>query len=127
MTKGNKFIFWIATIWLALGMTTTGIVQLLKIEEEATNFTQLGYPLYLMSIIGTWKLLGVIAILVPKYLLLKEWAYAGFFFTMSGAIISHLAVGDEVTTLFGPTLLLVLTIISWYLRPPNRKKITVNR
>ena len=126
MTKRNKIIFWIATIWLALGMTSTGIVQLLKVKEEAMNFTQLGYPLYLMNIIGIWKLLGVIAILIPKYPLLKEWAYAGFFFVMSGAIISHLAVGDEVTTLFGPTLLLVLTVISWYIRPANRKTIAVN-
>jgi hypothetical protein len=123
MTKRNKIIFWVATVWLALGMTSTGIVQLIKMDEEVTNFTNLGYPIYLMTIIGTWKLLGVIAILIPKYPLLKEWAYAGFFFAMSGAIISHLAIGDEATTLFGPTLLLILTLISWYLRPTERKVI----
>lgn len=121
MKKRNKIIYWIATIWLALGMTSTGIVQLIKMEEEITNFTNLGYPLYLMNILGIWKLLGVIAILAPKWTLVKEWAYAGFFFIMSGAIISHLTIRDEVSTLFGPLLLLILTILSWYFRSSNRE------
>ncbi len=121
MKKRNTIIYWIATIWLALGMASTGIVQLLKMEEETTNFTNLGYPLHLMTLLGIWKLLGVIAILIPKVPLLKEWAYAGFFFAMSGAVISHLAVGDEVSTLFGPILLLLLIMVSWYLRPAERK------
>ena len=106
-TRRNKIIYWIATIWLALGMTSTGIVQLIRMEEEVANFTNLGYPVYLMTILGIWKLLGVIAILIPKYPVLKEWAYAGFFFTMSGAIISHLIIADEIVTFFGPALLLV--------------------
>lgn len=121
MTKSNKIIYWIATGWLALGMVSTGIVQLIQMKEEVANFTQLGYPLYLMTIMGVWKLLGAVAVLIPKYPLVKEWAYAGFFFAMSGALISHLAVGDETATLFGPGLLLVLTIVSWYLRPADRK------
>lgn len=121
MKKRNKIIYWIATIWLALGMTSTGIVQLIKMEEEVSNFTNLGYPLYLMTLLGVWKLLGVIVILTPKLSLLKEWAYAGFFFVMSGAIISHLAVGDEITSIIGPTLLLLFTIISCYVRSVNRK------
>jgi uncharacterized membrane protein YphA (DoxX/SURF4 family) len=121
MTKRNKIIYWIATGWLALGMTSTGIVQLMKMEEEATNFSQLGYPEYLMTLIGVWKLLGVVAILVPNFTLIKEWAYAGFFFAMSGAIISHVVVGDPFMELFGPTLLLALTALSWYFRPAERK------
>jgi hypothetical protein len=68
----------------------------------------------------------VIAVLVPKFPLVKEWAYAGFFFLMSGAIISHLIVGDQPKELFGPTLLLILTILSWYLRPANRKIVLNN-
>jgi hypothetical protein len=121
MTKRNKIIYWIATGWLALGMVSTGIVQLIKIEEEVANFTQLGYPLYLMTIMGVWKLLGAVTVLIPRYPLVKEWAYAGFFFAMSGALISHIAVGDEAAILFGPGLLLVLTVVSWYLRPADRK------
>jgi uncharacterized membrane protein len=121
MAKRNKIIYWIATGWLALGMTSTGIVQLLKMEEEVANFSRLGYPEYLMTLIGIWKLLGVVAILVPNFTLIKEWAYAGFFFAMTGAIISHVVVGDSFMELFGPTLLLVLAALSWYFRPAERK------
>lgn len=121
MTKRNKIIYWVATVWLALGMTSTGIVQLMGMEEEVEMMEHLGYPHYLLLIIGGWKLLGVAAILIPKFPVLKEWAYAGFVFTMTGAIVSHLAVGDGASTLFGPLLLLVLTGISWYFRPVNRK------
>ena len=71
MTKRNKIIYWIATCWLALGMVSTGIVQLLKTKEEGEMFTRLGYPLYLLTILGIWKMLGVIAILIPKFPLLK--------------------------------------------------------
>lgn len=126
MTKRNKIIYWIATIWLSLGMTATGIVQLIHLEEEAAVMTRLGYPLYFLTILGVWKLLGVIAVLIPKFPLLKEWAYAGFFFSMSGAAFSHLAMGDETKELFGPVLLLILTIVSWYFRPAERKTISLS-
>lgn len=124
MTKRNKIIYWIATVWLALGMTSTGIVQIIKMNEEVEMMQRLGYPLYFLTIIGVWKLLGVVAVLVPRFPLVKEWAYAGFFFTMSGAIISHFAVSDVAKEFFGPSLLLVLTIISWYFRPSDRKTIS---
>jgi hypothetical protein len=122
MTKRNKIIYWVSTLWLALGMVSTGLVQILKVKEEADMITHLGYPLYLMTLLGIWKLLGVIAILVPKFPLVKEWAYAGFFFAMSGAIFSHVANGDtDATGFFGPLLLIILTVISWYFRPADRK------
>ena len=127
MSKRKKIIYWIATIWLALGMLSTGIVQLLKTEEEVDMMTRLGYPVYLLTIIGVWKILGVVAVLAPKFPLLKEWAYAGFFIAMSGAVISHLINGDEAKEIFGPTLLLILTVASWYLRPADRKLILVNQ
>ena len=121
MTKRNKIIYWIATIWLALGMTSTGIVQIIKLKEEVDMMTHLGYPLYFLTIIGVWKLLGVIAILIPKFPLLKEWTYAGFIFVMSGAVFSHLAVGDGAKEFFGPLLLITLTVVSWYFRPQSRR------
>ncbi|MNK05989.1 hypothetical protein D3C87_238790 [compost metagenome] len=125
MTKRNKIIYWIATIWLSLGMVSTGVVQLLKVKEEIALFTNLGYPLYLMTILAIWKFLGVIAVLIPKFPLLKEWAYAGFFFAMSGAVFSHLAHGDGAKEFFGPILLLILTVVSWYFRPEDRKMTSV--
>jgi hypothetical protein len=121
MSKRNKFIYWIATLWLALGMASTGIVQIIPLKEETEMMRHLGYPLYFLTLLGVWKLLGVIAILIPKFGLLKEWAYAGFFFAMSGAAVSHLACGDGAKELFGPLLLIVLTIFSWYFRPADRK------
>ena len=127
MVKRNKIIYWISTIWLALGMVSTGIVQLMKSKEDVAMMIRLGYPIYFLMIIGVWKMLGVIAILIPKFPLLKEWAYAGFFFLMSGAVISHLVVGDAAKELFGPMLLIVLTMVSWYFRPSDRKIILANQ
>jgi len=122
-TKLTKIIYWISTIWLALGMTSTGLVQVLKMQEEVDMFTHLGYPGYFLTILGVWKILGVIAVLVPKFPILKEWAYAGFFFAMSGAVFSHLAMGDGAKEFFGPVLLLILTVVSWYSRPVDRKTV----
>lgn len=121
MTKTRKIIYWIATIWLALGMTSTGIVQLIHYSKEVQKIQVLGYPSYFLSIIGVWKLLGALVVVLPRLPLLKEWVYAGFFFTMSGAVFSHLAIGDPAIELFGPLLLLVLTMLSWYFRPPQRR------
>ncbi|MCS3528899.1 DoxX family protein [Chryseobacterium sp. JUb7] len=121
LQKRNKIIYWVFTLWMSLGMVSTAIVQLMKNKDEIANFTTLGYPLYLMTIIGIWKVLGVIAVLIPKLPLLKEWAYAGFFFVMSGAVISHLIVGDPIGKTFPAVLLLILVIISWYFRPADRK------
>jgi len=123
-TKGYKIIYWIATLWLALGMISTAIVQLLKLKEGSgalDSITHLGYPIYLLTILGVWKILGSIVLLIPGFPLLKEWAYAGFFFVMTGAIFSHIASGDSLGQIFPSLLLLVLTGISWYFRPADRK------
>ena len=130
MTKRNKIIYWIATIWLALGMVSTGAVQLFKAKEGQGGvdmITHLGYPIYLITLLGTCKILGVVALLIPKFPLLKEWAYAGFFFIMSGAIYSHIVAGDSFIEILPALLLLVLTVVSWYFRPADRKLILVNQ
>ena len=134
MTKINKIIYWISTIWLALGMLSTGTLQLFRMKAEGAvappgvyGITHLGYPVYLLTILGVWKILGVIAVLIPKFPLLKEWAYAGFFFVMPGAIFSHITVGDSVSEIWPSLLLLVLTVVSWYFRPADRKIISLNQ
>jgi uncharacterized membrane protein YphA (DoxX/SURF4 family) len=127
MTKANKIIYWIATIWLALGIVSTGLVQLFHGKEGqggAEMIAHLGYPAYVLTILGVWKMLGVVAVLVPKFPLIKEWAYAGFFFVMTGAIFSHIAVGDHASAMLPALLLLVLTVVSWYFRPESRKTIS---
>jgi len=134
MSKRNKIIYWISTLWLSLGMVSTGGVQLLRLKAEGAlafpgvwGITQLGYPVYFLTLLGIWKILGVVTVLVPGLPILKEWAYAGFFFVMSGAIFTHLAVSDPLTELFPSLLLLVLTMVSWYYRPDDRKLISTNR
>ena len=131
MKKRNKIIYWIATLWLSLGMLSTGTVQLFKVKGDGPGsvdtMTHLGYPIYFVTILGICKILGVVALLIPKYPLLKEWAYAGFFFMMSGAIFTHIAAGNSTSEMFPSLLLLILTALSWYFRPADRKLILVNQ
>ena len=131
MTKRNKIIYWIATIWLSLGMLSTGVVQLFKLEGNGpgslASMTKLGYPEYFVTLLGIAKVLGVVVLLIPRFPLLKEWIYAGFFFMMSGAIFTHIAAGNPVSEIFPSLLLLVLIVISWYFRPAERKLILANQ
>jgi uncharacterized membrane protein YphA (DoxX/SURF4 family) len=127
MEKRNLIIYWIATALLAFGMLTSGLQQIFQAKGMIDLVVPLGYPLYFLSIIGVWKVLGVIAILVPRFKLVKEWAYAGFFFVMTGALVSHLAVGDDgVKAILGPVMQTVFIILSWYFRPASRRIIFVN-
>lgn len=122
----NKIIFWISTIWLCTGMIATGIVQLSKQKGAPgaiDSMMRLGYPTYLLTFLGVAKVIGVVVVLMPKYPVLKEWAYAGFFFLMAGAIFSHLASGDSFKEIFPSALLLIMTTVSWYFRPESRKMI----
>lgn len=125
MEKAKKIAYWVATLWLSLGMMSSAIVQLIRVPEGVQGVTHLGYPEYLLTILGTWKILGVAAILAPGFKRLKEWAYAGFFFVASGAMISHLIMRDPFGEVFPSVLLLVLTLVSWYLRPEARRLASV--
>jgi hypothetical protein len=130
MSKRKKIIYWIATLWLALGMVSTGAVQLFKGKTGTggvDSITHLGYPVYLLTLLGIWKILGVTAVLIPKFPVLKEWAYAGFFFVISGALFSHIAMGDSMREIFPSLLLLILIVVSWYFRPADRKVISANQ
>ena len=135
MNKAKIIIYWVATALLSIGMLQSGIFAVLSQLSfakpswliEATQVwidmvTKLGYPQYFLTILGVWKILGVIAILIPRFKLLKEWAYAGFFFAMTGALVSHLAIGDyEIKAILGPSFQAIFALTSWYFRPPSRK------
>ena len=121
MTKRNKIIYWIATIWLAAGMLASGLQQIFHTKGFVDIIVSLGYPLYFLYILGAWKILGAIVILIPKFSLIKEWAYAGFFFVMSGAVFSHIASGHSIKEILPSLVLLILTVVSWYFRPADRK------
>lgn len=127
MKKGKLIIFWVATALLSFGMLGSGIAQIVHAQAMIDLVIPLGYPVYFLSIIGVWKVLGVIAILLPGFKLVKEWAYAGFFFVMTGAMASHLAGGDHSAQgLIGPFMQTIFIISSWYFRPDNRKILSLS-
>lgn len=119
--KRSRIIYWIVTVFLSFGMLAGGVQQMLQTGGYNEIVSKLGYPLYMLSILGTWKILGVMVVLLPGFLLAKEWAYAGFFFAMSGAAISHLAAGQSFTEAIPSLTLLLTTCLSWYLRPADRR------
>src|SRR6187402_3467947 len=124
MEKAKLIIYWIATALLSFGMLGSGLFQIFQSKDMLALIEPLGYPAYFLYIIGVWKVLGVIAILLPGLKLVKEWAYAGFFFLMTGALISHLAMGDAGKAIFGPLFQTIFIILSWYFRPADRKLIS---
>jgi hypothetical protein len=128
MTKKNKIIYWVTTGLLAFGMLSQGIAQVFHTKGYVDMINaHLGYPLYFLSIIGAWKIIGVATILIPRFKLIKEWAYAGFFFVMSGALFSHMAVGDSAKEIVPALVLIFLIVLSWYSRPADRKLISGNQ
>jgi DoxX-like protein len=128
MTKGKLITYWVATALLSFGMLGSGLAQIFHAQAMIDLIVPLGYPLYFLSIIGVWKVLGVIAILLPGFKLVKEWAYAGLFFVMTGAVVSHLASGDYgIQGIIGPLMQTIFVILSWYFRPADRKIISVNQ
>ena len=105
-------------------MLAEGLQQIFHAKSFVNIFAHLGYPIYSSVLFGTWKILGVIAILVPGYRLLKEWAYAGFFFVMTGAMYSHIVTGDSILQIAPSFGVLVLVILSWYFRPADRRLVS---
>jgi len=126
MEKRKLIWYWIITAILSFCIFSGGLAQALQVKGVVQGFKPLGYPTYFISLIGIWKMLGIIAILAPKFKLLKEWAYAGIFFTMTGAVISHIACDDVSAQIIAPVVLAIFTVLSWYLRPADRKIVAVN-
>jgi uncharacterized membrane protein YphA (DoxX/SURF4 family) len=121
--KAKNIVYWTTTILVAFFMSG-GVVQIAQFKSNPHGVVpELGYPMYFFAIIGFWKVLGAIAILAPRFPRLKEWAYAGIFFDLTGAAISCAAVGVYGAYGFhviAPLLIAGLTVASWALRPPSR-------
>ena len=120
--------YWICTFLISFEMTAGAFWGLLHIEYVRVVFANLGYPIYLGTILGIWKLPFALVMFLPGLLRLKEWAYAGAVFNYTGAAASHfLALGyagvGSITTpgIIAPTIFAVITIASWALRPPARR------
>jgi hypothetical protein len=118
--KVKTMTYWTSTAILTAGLFAGGLSQLGHQQDTAAAIQHLGYPLYFMTIIGTWKVLAVFALLVPGFARLKEWAYAGVFFNMTGAMISHLVCGDPAWRVAVALSFAVLAVVSWATRPASR-------
>jgi hypothetical protein len=119
--------YWATTTILVLELLVGGAVDLANGREVLVVgapinqvMAHLGYPVYFTRILGFWKLLGAIALLAPGLPRLKEWAYAGTFFEMTGAAASRAARGEEAGHIMAPLIFAVLTVVSWALRPQSR-------
>lgn len=123
-TKTKNITYWVTTILVALPIGSGGVGQLLQYRANPHGTVPvLDYPLYFFAILGVWKVLGAITILVPRFPRLKEWAYAGIFFDLTGAAASVAAVGEYGAYAFhviAPLIIAGLTLASWALRPPSR-------
>jgi hypothetical protein len=123
--KAKSIAYWTTTILVALPIGSGGVGQILQFRANPHGVVPaLGYPLYFFAILGVWKVLGAIAILVPRYPRLKEWAYAGIFFDLTGAAASCGAVGGYGAYGFHVIAPLIITgfcVASWALRPETRK------
>ncbi len=114
-------VYWTATGVIAAEFAAGGVSDLLHLPPFAPALTQLGYPQYVGVILGTWKLLGTAAILAPRLPRLKEWAYAGMVFDLTGAAGSYLATGGGAGDLAVPLAFVAFVFLSWVLRPPSRR------
>ena len=117
--------YWVASVVFALQLLIAALGELFLKPGGGIDQIRVheGYPTYVLTLLGVWKLLGILALLVPRFPRLKEWAYAGFFFDLSGAAVSGIAsggAGDPGTTILFPIILILFEVASWALRPSSR-------
>ena len=116
----RRYASWSATAVTVFMLLSGGLAYLLGAEFAVSGVVALGYPAYVVTILGVWKLLAVPALLVTGFDRLKEWAYAGVMFDLTGAAASHLAVGDPLWHQFLIGGLLAAAFVSYALRPAVR-------
>ena len=121
--KKQNILYWILTGIMGAFMLMGSIADVLQVPSALAWFSHLGYPSYLLPFIGVAKTLGVIAVLAPGVRRLKEWAYAGLVFDLTGALYSHLSVGDSVAGWIFPVigLLLVGGSYAFYRKKADRE------
>lgn len=117
----RKIGYWAATGLVALAFAFGGAMDVAQPPDVVAGMAHLGYPAYFATLIGVWKILGAIAIVVPGFGRVKEWAYAGIVFDLTGAAVSHAASGDPAGNVLTPLVILAIAIASYLLRPESRK------
>jgi uncharacterized membrane protein YphA (DoxX/SURF4 family) len=120
-TKTKKLGYWIATGLAAAGFLAGGLADLTHAADVDATMVHLGFPLHVATLLGIWKILGAIALVAPRLPRLKEWAYAGIAFDLTGAAWAHAAVGDGASAVVTPLVLLGIAAASWALRPADRR------
>ncbi len=125
-TKAKTIAYWVTT-GLVVFCMTGGIFELMALKTTMDGMMKLGYPSYIIPALGLGKVLAILAILWPGLPRLKEWAYAGIFFNMVGAIVSHVACHDGAWILVVTVVIAAITLVSWALRPQSRKFVTAEK
>lgn len=121
LVLARNIAYWVFTSLIVFEMALGAFWDLFRIPFVRGIFDHLGLPYYVLTILGLWKLPGAVVLLIPRFGRLKEWAYAGAFFTYSGAAVLHMSVGDEVSVWLSPVVLSLITVASWALRPSSRR------
>jgi hypothetical protein len=119
--NGRNIGYWVTTGFIVLLMLSGGIMQIMRRPDAVEGIVRLGYPLYFVVLLGVWKVLGSVALVAPKMPLVKEWAYAGIVFDLTGAAISHASSASSVGNVVAPLVFAGLAIASWALRPSSRR------
>jgi DoxX-like family len=119
--KTRAAAYWTTTGLIALALLSGGAASVARAEPNVRGMAELGYPAYLLLVLGTFKLAGVLAILAPRLALVKEWAYAGVAFDLTGAAASHAFAGHPAAKIAVPLALLAIAVASWALRPASRR------
>jgi hypothetical protein len=120
-SRSRTIAYWATTAIVAAEFLVGGVMDVMRMPPFFGVMLHLGYPPYFSAIIGTWKVLGAVVVLLPRTARLKEWAYAGMVFDLTGAAASNLAVGDGAGAVVAPLVFVVLVMVSWALRPPARR------
>jgi hypothetical protein len=120
LLRWRPAVYWLATAAVVGELGLGGIWDITRLPSVLSLVTHLGYPPYFLVLLGVWKVLGAAALLAPHCPLLKEWAYAGAFFTYTGAVVSHLTTGYALGEVPLAATMAALTVVSWALRPPSR-------
>jgi uncharacterized membrane protein YphA (DoxX/SURF4 family) len=121
-SRRRVIAYWVATALLIFELVLGGVWDVLQVPRVGGMVARLGYPAYFLVILGVWKLLGAIALSIPRFPRLKEWAYAGVVFDLTGAVASQLASGlADTSTLIHAIAMTGVAIASWALRPSSRR------
>jgi len=121
-SRRNVIVYWVTTALVVFELAIGGAWDVLRVPQVRELIERLGYPSYFLVILGTWKLLGAVALVIPRFPRLKEWAYAGVFFDLTGAVVSLFASGlINLGAMAYPIFMIGVAVASWALRPPSRR------